>query len=242
MTKSVLQDHADVVGRLRLLADIIPPDDVATAFVASLSSRRLAARSALGSYAFARVLPDHALEPLPNTFATICRVCGWSQMPPGHEEFDAQNAEHMARERTHWGGFRHLDPHYALFDLTEWRGLTPLNPTADDTRCLDLLLRTPGLLAPEAKASDLERAIRSVLPSNKYQRQTLIRILGYAGVLEAPGYPSFFESYVLPEARHLPRQRFADWGYPIIWWRARDGIRKETAMFWFGDSVASSTS
>ena len=240
MTNSIVQDHADVVGQLRLLADIVLSDDVATAFVASLSSRRLDARSALGSYAFARVLPDHALDPSPNSFATVCRVCGWSQMPAGHEALEAQNAEQMARERTRWGGVRHFDPDYALFDLTEWRGLPPLNPTSEDTRCLELLLRTPGLLTPEAKATELERAIRSLLPSNKYERQTLIRILGYAGVLEASGYPSFFDSYVLPDARHVPHQRFVEWGYPIIWWRARDGIRKDAAAFWFGESVTSS--
>jgi hypothetical protein len=61
----------------------------------------------------------------------------------------------------------------------------------------------------------------------------LIRLLAYAGVLEAPGHPSFFDDYVRPAARDLPPQRFADWGYPTIWWRAAHGVRADAIAFWF---------
>jgi hypothetical protein len=155
-------------------------------------------------------------------------------MPPGHESLEAESASHFPVERSRYGGVRHLDPRYALFDLAEWRRSSVPSPTTEDERCLDLLLRTPALLSADAKAADLERAIQSVVPSNRAERQTLIRILGYAGVLEARAYPSFFTSYVLPDSRELPQQRFADWGYPIIWWRAHDGVRPEAADFWFG--------
>ena len=117
-----------------------------------------------------------------------------------------------------------------------------MEPTAADWKALDLTLRTPALLAPEAKAADLERALKTVLPSNKDERAILIRILGYAGVLEAPGHPSFFDGFVPGPARYLPRQRFADWGYPIIWWRAGHGVRRDAAAFWFPELSAASAS
>ena len=233
MGDDVVREHAGVVQQLRTLAEVVSPRDIGRSFVASLSSRELATRSALGSYAFARVLPDHPLDPVQGAFATICRTCGWSRMPTGYESLEEETARHLPVERSRYGGLRHLDPHYALFDLTEWRALSPLAPTREDERCLDLLLRTPALLSPNAKAADLEHALRSVLPSNKVERQTLIRILGYAGVFEVPDHPSFFDGYVLPDARELPRQRFADWGYPIIWWRAIHGVRRDAADFWF---------
>lgn len=242
MSEGLARDHAHLVGQLRLFGSIISAEDIARSFLASLSSRRLEARSALGSYAFARALPDHALEPLPDTFATICGVCGWSRMPSGYEELEAENTHHFARERMKWGGVRHLDPQYALYDLTEWQSLEIGNPSVADRRCLDLLLRTPALLAPDAKVSHLERALQTVLPSNKSERQTLLQILGYAGVFEAPGYPSFFDDYVMPAARELPRQRFAEWGYPIIWWRARHGVRQDAVMYWFPQASAWSAS
>ena len=157
-------------------------------------------------------------------------------MPPGHELVDVENARQLTVERVRFGGVRHLDPRYALVDLTEWRASAVPAPATEDQRCLDLLLRTPALLSPDAKAADLERAISSIFPSNKTERQSLIRILGYAGVLEARSHPSFFDFYILPDSRELPRQRFADWGYPIIWWRARDGVRYDAAAFWFAET------
>jgi hypothetical protein len=237
LSKHLVQEHADVVARLRLLADILSARQVADAFVASLGSRLLEPRSALGSFAFARVLPEHPLTPRPGTFGTICSLCGWSRMPPGHEKQDQETAQHMATERRQWGGVRHLDPQYALIDLTEFRGLDAAEPSDEDWRRLDLILLTPALLAPDAKAADLERAIQSTLSSNKNERQVLIQLLGYSGVLEAPEHPSFFDEYVPPDARDLPRQRFADWGYPVIWWRARHGIRADAVAFWFPRSA-----
>ena len=237
MSQALVAEHAAAVRSLRLTAELIAPNEVASAFVASLGSRQLEARSALGSYAFARVLPDHPLDALPDAFATVCRVCGWSRMPAGHEALDAESAEHMARERRKWGGVRHLDPAYAAYDLAAFRELPRAEPSADDWRRLDLILRTPALLAPEAKAADLEAAIASVLRSNKRERAALLRVLAYAGVLEAPGHPSFFDAYVPPDGRDLPFQRFADWGYPIIWWRARDGVRSDAVAFWFPESA-----
>jgi len=99
-------NHADIVRQIRQLALAIEPASVAHAFVASITSRKLEYRSALGSYAFARVLPEHPLVELPGCYATICRDCGWSQMPKGEEE----PIEHLARERVKYGGVRHLSP------------------------------------------------------------------------------------------------------------------------------------
>jgi hypothetical protein len=132
------------VRRLRLLADVIDAETVAGAFVASLGSRALATRSALGSYAFARVLPDHALAPLPETYATICGVCGWSQMPSGDDTPDLRNATQFALERQKWGGVTHLDPQYAAYNLGEFHASPRPEPTQDDWRRLDQILRTPA--------------------------------------------------------------------------------------------------
>lgn len=238
MPDSVTRAHAETIAQLRLLADLIAPGEVARAFVASLRARDLPARSALGSYALARAMPDHPLDPDPDAFATICRSCGWSRMPAGHEAMDEESRAHMRHERRRWGGVRHLQPEYALLDLHAFRALPPAEPSPGDWRTLELILRTPTLLAPEAKAADLERALKSVLPSNRDERGVLIRILAYAGVLEAPGHPSFLDAYVPPAARDLPPQRFADWGYPAIWWRAGHGVRADAITYWFPQIAA----
>jgi hypothetical protein len=150
-------------------------------------------------------------------------------MPPGEEE----PLDTLRRERTSFGGVRHLNPVYALLDLEAFLTLPPLRPSKQDWRCLDLILRSPTLLAPDAKAADLERALKGALKSNRNERTVLIQILVYAGVLTPRGYPTFFDGFVPPERRLLPPQRFADWGYPSIWWRAGHGVRADAINFWF---------
>jgi hypothetical protein len=157
-------------------------------------------------------------------------------MPPGYENLDASDETHYARERRKYGGVRHLDPRYALYDLIEFQGMTVPTPTAEDWRTLELILRTPSLLSPGAKASDLANSVKDLIRSNKYERMVLVQILGYAGILQAPQYPGFLDAFVPLDLRVLPPQRFADWGYPIIWWRARDGIRHDAVELWFSNS------
>jgi hypothetical protein len=228
--------HTEDIHQLRMLADTIPLTTVSRAFVASLGSRRLSGRSALGSYAFARVLPAHDLRPREGTFATICVDCGWSEMPKSRESYDAETQQHYADERSRFGGVRHDQPQYAPYDLGAFVADDCVTtPTVDDWRTLALILHTPERLKPDAKPSDLERALKSLFPSNKNERGMLIRILAYAGIFEDPGHPGYLNSYVPPVKREMPPYRFLDWGYPAIWWRARFGVREDAVQFWFPD-------
>lgn len=235
MSSSPAQAHRTAVEQLRLLAEVITPREVAHAFVASLSSRDLTRRSALGTYALARVLPDHPLDPHIGTYATICRVCGWAQMPRPEEEPDPV---HLERERVKYGGVRHDHVDYALLDLSQFRALPPREPTAEDWRCLALILRTPAVLQPAAKGVDLARALKGVLPSNKVEREVLVQILGYAGILCAPDKPRFFDTFIAPDARERPNTHFADWPFPVTWWRAGQGVRADATEYWFPEIAA----
>jgi hypothetical protein len=227
------QEHADDLRQLRSLVELIPQKAVANAFVASLGSRRLTDRSALGSYAFVRSIPAHDLAPLDATFATVCGDCGWSKMPPGHEHHDADTQSHYFLERSKYGGVRHVQPQYALFDLNAFQSDPPSIPTSDDWKKLTKILQTPKMLELDSKPSDLEGALKSVFRSNKNERRALIQILAYASVLEDPLHPGYLDGYIVPEQRAMPPHHFLDWGYPTIWWRARFGYRTEAVRFWF---------
>ena len=221
--------HSEALSRLRVLCDILAPRTVGAAFVASLSSRRLAYRSALGSFAYARFLPEHEFEPEPEAYAAICKSCRWHRMPPGEEE----PIEHLAGERERLGGIRHLDPIYALYDLETFVASPALDPTPADWSVLRSIVATPAVLAPTAKPADFAGALKGVLPSNNYERQALLRILCYAGVLQPKEYPTFFREWVPPHRWVTPNYRFTEWGYPTIWWRAADGVNAEALDEWF---------
>jgi hypothetical protein len=59
------EHHDGWVGAVRRAVSQVSAEEAATAFLASLASRRLNLRSALGSYAIARFLPAHDFELLP---------------------------------------------------------------------------------------------------------------------------------------------------------------------------------
>jgi hypothetical protein len=231
--QSAQLDHDLHIQGLRGLADRLAPQAAGAAFVQSLATRQLELRSALGSLALARVIPSHDLDPIPGTYAVICSVCGWSMMPPGQEEPESQFLD----ERRRYGGLRHLNPLYASFDLTAFAAVPAVEPTPEAWRSFALILRTPALLAPTARASDLERALKGAVKSNRHERQVLIRILACAGVLQPSRHPTFFDGFVPEAERVLPPQRFCDWGYPAIWWRGSDGVREEAVRFWFQESA-----
>jgi hypothetical protein len=85
-----------------------------------------------------------------------------------------------------------------------------------------------------AKPKDLEKALAGVVKSNQAERQILIQILAYAGVLNCQGHPSFLHRFVSPEERRCPNN---EWGYPAGWWRGGSGVNLEAVALFFGDNA-----
>jgi hypothetical protein len=132
-------------------------------------------------------------------------------MPVGQEPLDAENANHYDDERRRYGGCATSTP--------STRSMICPSSARCGQRIPRRLTGTPSTWssthqnswAPDAKAADLERALKSVIPSNKYERATLIQILAHAGILQDRDHPGIFDGYVPPDARDLPTTRFADW-------------------------------
>ena len=218
-------DHDASVARAISQIRRHSPHDVARAFVASLSTRRLEYRSALGSYASARLLDAHA--PLLDPPNPICRLCG-TFVPAQVLDWNLLNFE-----RFKWGGVRHEQPEYVGFDLEQFGGLAPLAPTDQDWQLLTAVLQQASGLPPEARASDLAKALRGVFPANDAERRIVIAILGHAGILSPAVKPSPFDQYVPHTHRDVPATARNDWRYPVSWWRGADGVRRDAITFWF---------
>ena len=71
------------------------------------------------------------------------------------------------------------------------------------------------------------------MPSNKAERDVLIYILGYTGVLTIPEHAGFLNGFVRFNERHLPPHRFVGMAYPACWWKGRHGINNSALRFWF---------
>src|SRR5579884_1814516 len=100
--------HDEAVARARRAVQAISMQKVGDVFLASLTTRRLEWRSALGNYAVAKQLPDH----------TFMGDEKWCQVCYAYKEQEA-DWNVLNFERYKWGGVRHDHVAYAAFDLEQ---------------------------------------------------------------------------------------------------------------------------
>src|SRR5688572_12823714 len=89
MFDDVSLTHDKVVNQLLSESKLTDKTNISNAFLASLGTRRLDARSALASYAFAANFPDHAIASAPHrsvpSGAKLCEYCGFYEFPTPDE-------------------------------------------------------------------------------------------------------------------------------------------------------------
>lgn len=199
--------------------------DVARAFVASLRSRRLDLRSALGSYAVSRNLPVHAVGP--SDVGKRCSCCG------DYGGMHQVDLNILNFERIKWGGVRHDQPAYIALDLKQFgRTVVPEVDTADWATLLHVL-DTARAIPSKGRLGHLDKALGSVLPSNSAERRTLISILGFTGILIDPSRPDFRRGFVPANERERTHWHTDDWPYPVQWWTGSCGVNDEAVLDWF---------
>jgi hypothetical protein len=190
---------------------------VEEAFLASLGSRRLDLRSALGSYAVARRLEVHAFEAGPSR---RCGVCGLAESPPPTD----RNVLNF--ERFKWGGVRRDDLTYVWHDLEQFGQAPRQGATKED---IDLGRRMLAALRAVPATESVTKAVArlSAVKGNKAEREVLLDILGVCDVLGASGHRGFRSDFVRHDQRELPAQRFVDRAYPVCWWKGEDSVNQD---------------
>ncbi len=218
--------HDSLVSRAVAARKSLTKKEVANAFLASLSTRRLEIRSALGSFAIVQHLPVHSFSDKRG----YCPVCGWFENTEGLEDLSVLNFE-----RYKWGGVRHDQLLYATFDLELFSKTAVPTPTDDDRQIFSHVVATIRKMGPNDTVPALEKALGKVLKSNKAERDILIDILGLCGVLETRSHKGYSKRFVHSDRRELPSRRFVDAKYPVCWWRGADGINEGALRSFFGD-------
>jgi hypothetical protein len=224
MFDAVRLSHADVVRRARAAVAAVSRRQVADAFVASLASRRLELRSALGSFAVLQHFPRH---PAPKAGGE-CPDCGVYSRSVYPEDLNVLNFE-----RFKWGGVRHDEPLYASLDLELFQREPPSKPTSADVDMLAKLLQAIAAAPARTTAGSLQQRLAKSFPSNKPEREIVVNILGLCGILATPAHPGYLRRFVPCSARDLP-PRDTDLEYPVCWWRRSHGINQEAVKYWFG--------
>jgi hypothetical protein len=228
MFEPVLIEHDEVISRLVGACRGINVTDLANMFLASLCSRRPELRSALGSYAVFRHLGPHSGQ----FEQHVCVICGLAKPRGRPEDLNVLNFE-----RFKWGGVRHDQPVYAALDLELFLREQPLAPQAKDIELFHAILKAIQKVPPETTAAEVQAKLPRSLKSNKAERNVILAILGFCGILSSSGHPDYRERFVPPPERSLPHRRFVDMPYPACWWRGTDGVNVNAVKEFFGHVV-----
>lgn len=223
--------HDDCVASIVRLVNETPVEAVAKGFVSSLSRRRLDWRSALSSYVIARSIPDHHytavvsgthyVDGKPAAHSYFCGICeGCRYGVIGHEFYKESDLNVLNFERMKWGGVRHGDILYTLFDLREFKRCEIPEPTTDDVDCLNGILSVIESSLPDDYPGALEERLASVVKSSKAERQVIIEILASIGVLKPGSYDR-------------PVRGRNDWVL-AEYWRGEDGYCRQAVEEYFG--------
>lgn len=223
--------HSETLRDLNEVLENISPQDVANAFLYSLSTRQLQYRSALGSYYYAIAIPEHNCDG-----AGICYLCNWLPLNGAdspEKEFPGYNIFNF--ERYKWGGLRHTHPEYALFDLKQFLLLPKVTPTEEDYAILKSVLHAMKELRPSQKAGAYRELItqRKLLKSNKNEVEVLLNILGICGVLSGADGQCYCDRFADVWHR-APQEHMNDYTYPVNRWHVSDGVNEDRFLKVFG--------
>ncbi|HEX3799647.1 MAG TPA: hypothetical protein VH413_13195 [Verrucomicrobiae bacterium] len=224
MFESGTRDHQKLVEDLSSTIKQLTRRRVVDAFLASLSTRRLEWRSALGSYAVFQHLPIH--EPVKHD--KRCGLCGL------YLNEREQDLNILNFERLKWGGVRHNDVIYAAFDLNLFLAINVAVPTPEDIQIFRNLINSIVAAPPKVTSATLHSHFKKVIKSNKAERDIIISILGFCGILETSEHRGFSDEFIAVSQQKLPDRRFVDMHYPACWWNAIDGVNQKNLKDYFG--------
>lgn len=225
MFDSVGLDHQQAQSELRHAIRQLDRRRVTDAFLSSLSTRRLDWRSAFGSYVVFQHMPSHSES---NAGDGRCGICGMYLNE--HEE----NLNVLNFERFKWGGVRHDQVAYAALDLRLFLQEPAVQPVSEDLRIFRSVIDAIRAVPVDTTAAGLQAHLPRSLKSNKAERDILVALLGFCGVLGTSDHPGYSDSYVTSSERRLPDRRFIDMSYPACWWVASNGLNEAKLDEYFG--------
>jgi hypothetical protein len=186
------EDHDGWVAAARQAGGAIDPGDIGEAFLASLNTRRLDLRSALSSYAIARVLPEHqysSFDRRPRLLRDL-RTVGTS----------ARTAPSGPRTRTPSAGTASTPADTARTTSTTSPSTSSCSPRAPSPaltqadvslgqQIIDYLRQLPPSTTAGSQRHDLLRG-------GNRDRGHLLDILGICGILHNDEHPGYSETFI----------------------------------------------
>lgn len=233
MFDTITISHDDCIKQIIEIVSSISIEQVVKAFLSSLSTRRLDWRSGIASYYIAKLLTPHQYVPIEvgcscidNGRIAVANTCGVCKNVKygviGNEKYIDVDLNVLNFERIKWGGVRHGELIYTLFDLEQFKKEQIIDPSKIDIEIFKTILSSikacktgdfPSVLCDKLKAIPN-------LKSNKDERTVIIEILACIGILRPLSYDRAVNGK-------------NDWTY-IEYWRGEDGYDEKIVEQYFG--------
>ncbi|CAH1222897.1 hypothetical protein PAECIP111892_05232 [Paenibacillus auburnensis] len=215
--------HDEIIHRLHELHQMITKERVAAAFLHSLSTKKVHLRSALSSWALTSGLPVHSYEQRSSVRPNYssCGDCNFHRIMSDREYIN-NDLNVLNFERVKWGGIRLNFLIYCRLDLELFsKQEDPFEVTTEDAAILSGMLEAIQNCADHESARMLEKRWKDVVPSSKHERDVLMEIWGYAGLLVPRDTP------------RKGRGGSSDFR-SMAEWQGDDGYSQEALEFYFG--------
>lgn len=213
--------HDELIQRLDELHKQITLQQVSEAFLHSLSTRNVHLRSVLSSWALTADLPLHTYEQRKSVHVqtSSCGDCNHHRLMSDREVVDG-DLNVLNFERIKWGGIRLNWLLYCWLDLELFSREQLVEATEQDVQIFGQMLEAVNQCEPVERARKLEKRWKDLLPSSKHERDVLMEILGYSGVLQTTDLP------------RIGRGHDTDF-MSMAEWQGQDGYNEQAVKHYF---------
>lgn len=228
--------HEEAIEKEKELVSRISPDEVANAFLYSLSTRKLEYRSALGSFYYLRSIPEHTAAYRYKT-CEYCGFCMFEENPNERGKIRGLNVLNYSRYK--FGGSGQDKLHYAIFYLEMFEKMPKVSPKREDVIILKDILSLASELAPSQKMSPYLKLITSkkIIKSNHSELRVMLDILGICDVFNSKDAKGYFNHFTKSAFDRDPIEHTNDFMYPTNRWHASDGINWDAVKYVFKDAL-----
>jgi hypothetical protein len=225
--------HDECIDRILDIVSGMDTDMPAKAFLCSLSSRRLDWRSGIASYYIAKQITKHkyskaesgySQEKDEKIYSYTCGICR-DQMYGmiGDDIYKKADLNVLNFERIKWGGVRHGDLLYTMFDLERLSSDEIPEPEDEDFDIFRSVLSVIDDCSDNDGPRQLEKKLVMVLKSDKNERDSLIEILACIDIIK-------------PKSTSRKGSMKSDRTF-CEFWKGKDGYNKDSVNNIFGKYI-----
>ncbi|KLI30156.1 hypothetical protein OFS07_13145 [Brachyspira hyodysenteriae] len=174
--------YDELIKNISNLIKEIDFNDIVKAFLCSLSSRAIHLRSFVSSYYLGQKIISYDFsknENIENEFYKKYNIIV--------DDFKLEHQNVYNFEKYKWGGVRLEQLSYIYFDLREFSKIDfEFNPTKEDINIFNAILeKIDSYNMKNDSANKMQKVLKDILKSSKYERIILLEILAYLDILEA---------------------------------------------------------